>query len=433
MKLDVAATVAARRVGYVRHHWAAEIARLALDGLANAGAVMLASYSAWSRLDVWNQPLIWPDAAVGWCVLTVGKHWLVRRRNHTPTPTEQFRLAILWVAAVYGAAMAYLLITRAYYSRSFLGTSLIFLLFWQAIDTLLIRHNTHALRLAAIPSPAVERLRGVRGVELITLQRPGFEDPVDGLVVDMHQPLSPEWTRFVAEWAAAGRPVYHTAAIYETATSRVPLAYLSDGWVGELFNGSVPYLSVKRVLDVLTVLLSLPVTVPLCLIIALAIWVDSGRPVLFWQVRVGQHGRPFRLAKFRSMRTDAEDDGPQFAGENDQRVTRVGRIIRRLRLDELPQLWNVLRGEMSLIGPRPEQVPFVLEFTRNIPFYSWRHRVKPGITGWAQVQQGYATGLEDTMTKLEYDLYYVKHLSLWLDLSIAVKTVWIMLTGWGAR
>jgi len=249
----------------------------------------------------------------------------------------------------------------------------------------------------------------------------------------MHQPLSREWARFVAEWAATGRPVFHAAAIYETASSRVPLAYLSDGWVGELFSGTAAYLSLKRVLDVFAVLVSLPITVPLCLILVAAIWIDSGRPVLFWQERVGQHGRPFRLVKFRSMRVDAEQGGAQFATDNDQRTTRVGRVIRRLRLDELPQLWNVLRGEMSLIGPRPEQVAFAREFSQEIPFYSWRHRVKPGITGWAQVQQGYASGIEDTMTKLEYDLYYVKHLSLWLDLFIAVKTVWIMLTGRGAR
>ena len=433
MKIELATNVAKTAVDRSRQPQLSGIARVGLDGLASAGAMILASYSAWSRPDVWNLPFFWPDVAVLWLAVVAGKFLVLQQRNRTPA--EQLRVAVLCVGAVYGATMAYLVLTRAYYLRSFLLTSLTALLFWQAIDTLLIQRSSRSLRIAAIPSPGVEKLKGLRGVELITLQHPMLEEEeaVDGLVVDMHRPLSPQWARFVAEWAATGRPVYHAAAIYETATSRVPLDYLNDGWVGELFNGASPYLPLKRVLDVFVVLVSLPVTLPLCMIIAAAIWIDSGRPILFWQLRVGQHGRPFRLVKFRSMRVDAEKEGPQFAGDNDERVTRVGRILRRLRLDELPQLWNVLRGEMSLIGPRPEQVPFVHQFDRAIPFYNWRHRVKPGITGWAQVQQGYASGVEDTTTKLEYDLYYVKHLSPWLDLAIAVKTLWIMLTGKGAR
>lgn len=431
MKIELATNTAEDAVDRSLLPQLSGIAWIGLDSLATAGAMILASYSAWSRLDVWNLPVLWPDVAVLWFAVIAGKFVVLRHRNRTPA--EQLRVAVLWVVAVYGAEMAYLLLTRAYYSRSFLLTSLTVLLFWQAIDTLLIRSSSRTLRFAAVPSPGVEKLKGLRGMELVTLQRPMLEEAVDGLVVDLHQPLSPEWARFVAEWAATGRPVYHAAAIYEIATGRVPLNYLSDGWIGELFNGTSPYLHLKRALDMLVVLVSLPITVPLCMLIAAAIWVDSGRPVLFWQVRAGQYGRPFRLVKFRSMRVDAEKKGAQFAGDNDERVTRVGRVLRRLRLDELPQLWNVFRGEMSLIGPRPEQVPFVRQFDREIPFYSWRHRVKPGITGWAQIQQGYASGVEETTTKLEYDLYYVKHLSPWLDLAIAVKTVWTMLTGWGAR
>lgn len=431
MKIDVATGVAGSLLDRVRWPRASIAVRLGLDSIATMAAMMLASYSAWSKIAVWRQPLVWPAAGILGLVLVVGKYLFIRRSSRTPA--DELRVAFLWVGAVYGATMTYLLLTRSYYSRSFLLTSLIALLLWQMIDTLLIGSSNYSLKLAGIPSSAVESLKGVRGVEVISLQRPKLDAAVDGLVVDMHQPLSPEWARFVAEWAATGRPVFHAAAIYETATSRVPLAYLSDGWVGELFNGSAPYLAVKRVLDVLVVILTLPITVPICLAIAVAVWAESGRPVFFWQERVGQHGRPFKLVKFRSMRVDAEEDGAQFAVQDDQRVTRIGRVIRRLRLDELPQLWNVLRGEMSLVGPRPEQVPFVREFTRQIPFYSWRHRVKPGITGWAQVQQGYASGLEDTMAKLEYDLYYVKHLSLWLDLVIAFKTLGIMVTGKGAR
>jgi len=133
------------------------------------------------------------------------------------------------------------------------------------------------------------------------------------------------------------------------------------------------------------------------------------------------------------MYIDAEDDGPKFAATDDPRITRIGRIMRRFRLDEIPQLWNVLKGEMSLIGPRPEQVTFARQFERELPFYSWRHLVKPGITGWAQVQHGYAAGVEDTRRKLEYDLYYVKHFSFWLDVSILMRTIGTVLTGNGAR
>src|SRR5690606_3939710 len=143
--------------------------------------------------------------------------------------------------------------------------------------------------------------------------------------------------------------------------------------------------------------------------------------------------KPFKMVKFRSMRVDAERSGPQFASIDDSRVTRVGRFMRKYRLDEIPQLWNVLRGEMSLIGPRPEQLAFARRFENEVPFYSWRHLVKPGVTGWAQIQDGYAAGLEDTRRKLEYDLYYVKHLSFWLDLSIVVRTIHTLITGNGAR
>src|SRR5690606_1724012 len=176
-----------------------------------------------------------------------------------------------------------------------------------------------------------------------------------------------------------------------------------------------------------------PLVVPLGLVVGLLVKFSSPGPVLFWQERIGERGRVFRIVKFRSMRVDAERNGAQFAASDDERITPVGRVLRRYRLDELPQLWNVLKGDMSIVGPRPEQVEFARRFEERIPFYHWRHRVKPGITGWAQVQQGYAVGIEDTIQKLEYDLYYVKHLSLWLDLSILLRTVRIIVTGFGAR
>jgi lipopolysaccharide/colanic/teichoic acid biosynthesis glycosyltransferase len=168
-------------------------------------------------------------------------------------------------------------------------------------------------------------------------------------------------------------------------------------------------------------------------ITAIAIWLESGRPILYCQERVGEGGRTFTLCKFRSMRTDAEQSGrPVWARSNDDRVTNVGRFIRKSRLDELPQLWNVLRGDMSFVGPRPERPYFVAELAREIPFYQQRHAVKPGITGWAQVKYRYGASVEDAMEKLRYDLYYIKHLSVSLDLTILFDTVKVVLFRKGA-
>lgn len=190
----------------------------------------------------------------------------------------------------------------------------------------------------------------------------------------------------------------------------------------------------KRVLDIALTLLTLPLWLPLCLLAALAIKLDSPGPVLFSQVRTGLAGQSFRLWKLRSMYHSAsEEDATRPAQPGDQRVTRVGRLLRRSRIDELPQLWNVLRGDMTLIGPRPEQDVFVQKFAQRIPSYPYRHLVRPGLTGWAQVQQGYTEGEEQTAIKLSYDLYYVAHYSLALDVLIAYKTARIVLTGFGAR
>jgi exopolysaccharide biosynthesis polyprenyl glycosylphosphotransferase len=173
---------------------------------------------------------------------------------------------------------------------------------------------------------------------------------------------------------------------------------------------------------------------PLTLLTALAVYLESEGPVLYCQERVGEHGRIFTVFKFRSMRADAESDGtPVWARENDDRVTRVGRFIRKTRLDELPQLWNVLRGDMSFVGPRPERPFFVEQLDKEIPFYQQRHAVKPGVTGWAQIKYEYGSSIEDAMEKLRYDLYYIKHLSIALDLSIVFDTVKVVMFGKGAK
>jgi exopolysaccharide biosynthesis polyprenyl glycosylphosphotransferase len=189
----------------------------------------------------------------------------------------------------------------------------------------------------------------------------------------------------------------------------------------------------KRTIDLTLALVMAVTALPLMLLAALLVLIDDGRPVLYRQERVGENGRTFVLSKFRSMRKDAERGGtPIWATDGDSRITRVGRFLRKTRLDELPQLWNVVRGDMSFVGPRPERPFFVEQLSKEIPFYQQRHAVKPGLTGWAQVKYRYGSSLEDAMEKLRYDLYYIKHLSVFFDLTIVFDTVKVVLFRKGA-
>ena len=232
-----------------------------------------------------------------------------------------------------------------------------------------------------------------------------------------------------------GVRVEDATTTYERVTGKILIDDLRPSWLifSDGFRVSRWTRMMKRTIDLtLAVALAL-VSFPAMLLTALAIWLEDGAPVLYCQERVGENGRPFTLCKFRSMRKDAEKSGrPVWAKDGDDRITRVGRFIRKTRLDELPQLWNVLRGDMSFVGPRPERPYFVGELAREIPFYQQRHAVKPGLTGWAQVKYRYGSSLEDAMEKLRYDLYYIKHLSIIFDLTIVFDTVKVVLFRKGA-
>jgi sugar transferase (PEP-CTERM system associated) len=191
---------------------------------------------------------------------------------------------------------------------------------------------------------------------------------------------------------------------------------------------------VKRVFDILASSILLVVMFPVMAIAALLILLESGMPIFYRQVRVGECGHTFEVLKFRSMRADAERDGvPQWAKHADDRITRVGHVIRKFRVDELPQIFNVLKGDMSFVGPRPERPYFVKELSKQIPYYASRHTVKPGITGWAQIKYPYGASVDDAREKLQYDLYYAKNHSLFLDLIVMLQTAQVVLFGRGAR
>jgi sugar transferase (PEP-CTERM system associated) len=233
----------------------------------------------------------------------------------------------------------------------------------------------------------------------------------------------------------AGVRVEDATTTYERVTGKILIDDLRPSWLifSDGFRVSRATRWMKRTIDLtLSVVLAI-LSFPLMVLTAVAIWLESGGPVLYCQERVGESGRNFTLCKFRSMRTDAEIGGkPIWAKDGDDRITRVGRFIRKTRLDELPQLWNVLRGDMSFVGPRPERPYFVSELAKEIPFYQQRHAVKPGLTGWAQVKYRYGSSLEDAMEKLRYDLYYIKHLSVFFDLTIVFDTVKVVLFRKGA-
>jgi sugar transferase (PEP-CTERM system associated) len=227
----------------------------------------------------------------------------------------------------------------------------------------------------------------------------------------------------------------HLASVYEELTGKIAVENLRPSWLifSSGFRKSKVLNNAKRALDVAAALLGLVLAAPIMAIVALVVKLTSEGPALYRQQRVGQHGRVFNVVKFRSMRQDAEaGTGAVWASKNDQRITPIGRFLRRARLDELPQLWNVLVGDMSLVGPRPERPEFVRQLTEQIPFYGQRHVVRPGLTGWAQVRYTYGSSVEDAMEKLQYDLYYIKNLSIPLDLFVIFSTVKTVLLRRGA-
>ncbi|MDY0747220.1 TIGR03013 family PEP-CTERM/XrtA system glycosyltransferase [Paucibacter sp. R3-3] len=233
-----------------------------------------------------------------------------------------------------------------------------------------------------------------------------------------------------------GIRVVDIATYFEKTLAQIKISHVNAGWLifGDGFNQGALRTIVKRVFDIIFSAAILLLTLPVMAVTAVLIKLESSGSVLYRQERVGLNGAIFKVIKFRSMRSDAEKDGkPRWATLNDDRVTRIGKFIRKVRIDELPQLFNVLRGEMSLVGPRPERQFFVDDLINKIPYYAVRHSVKPGVTGWAQVRYEYGSTVEDSIEKLQYDLYYVKNHTLFLDLLIMLETVAVVLTGKGAR
>jgi sugar transferase (PEP-CTERM system associated) len=234
-----------------------------------------------------------------------------------------------------------------------------------------------------------------------------------------------------------GVVIYEMPTFYEKIAGKIPVLHVSDVWMGYAgiheIKKDIYNINLKNIMDITMALICLIITMPLVILTAIFIKMESKGPVVYSQIRMGLNEKPFIVYKFRSMYSDVEKKGAVWAQENDPRITNVGKIIRFLRIDELPQLWNVLKGEMSFVGPRPEQLEFVRQLEKEIPYYMLRHNVKPGITGWAQVNYNYGASMKDALEKLQYDLYYIKNRSLLLDVYIMVRTIRVIIFGIGAR
>lgn len=289
-----------------------------------------------------------------------------------------------------------------------------------------------------LPSKQATDLRSYLGVKWKVLRshKSLIRNPHTPIVVDFHDPqLGSEWERTLAEEAIKGRRVFSAQQLTESLTGRVQIQSLSENTFGHLAPDSL-YAPTKRYVDIGTALIAIALFWPVMIVTALAIKIESRGPAIFKQKRMGYRGNTFTVYKFRSMRVQHESElglNADKTKSDDERITGIGKFIRRTRIDELPQVFNVLRGDMSWIGPRPETMRLSEWYENEISFYRYRHIVRPGLTGWAQVKQGHVTEVNDIRLKLEYDMYYVKHFSIWLDLLIAIKTVAVVFTGKGSR
>jgi lipopolysaccharide/colanic/teichoic acid biosynthesis glycosyltransferase len=373
-------------------------------------------------------------SVIGTLVGLVLGYYSFRRLSRYPGVRASYHILPSFSAS-YGLVLAVFFFARLDYSRlQFLVSFLICVVWYYVIYSKLQRQKR--LRIGVVPFGGVDVLSEIKDVSWIRLTELGPTPAVDAIVADLRADIPDQWERFLADRALEGTLIMHVKQMQESLTGRVAIEHLSENNLGSLIPGIV-YGKAKRAVDFGSALLLLPLLLPFLLLVAIAIRIDSPGPILFRQQRMGYRGHPFRMFKFRSMtHQPMVSDDPRSAAmtqDDDQRVTRVGKYLRRYRIDELPQIINIIKGEMSWIGPRPEAVPLSLWYESELPFYRYRHIVRPGITGWAQVKQGHVADVDDVLWKLHYDFYYIKNFSFWLDVLIVARTARTIISGYGAR
>jgi len=419
---------------------------LAFDLLALLASLLLASRQVY---DVW-----WPTQArllatqnprpmLGLLVIGIALGSVMALRAIDPAlsrPNYAHPLFTLLIAIGAVAFGSFLL--RTYFSRQFVVLTLALWLVFAFLHRALrrVRPWTESMVVVTDEKELVSDLAEAQHADVIAVLEPRGEAPTASLppdttlVVDLRAVLGDSMASFVSSSTLAGLEVRPFSQVYEEHTGRIPLVHLAEGWeISVPLGRRAFYAPFKRIIEVTLTIVTAPLWLLLMAGTAIAIRLDSSGPVIFRQVRAGKDDHPFTIYKFRTMIVDADKDGPQFTVKDDPRITRLGRFLRSTRLDEVPQLINVLKGDVALVGPRAEQVAFADQFQQVIPFYRYRHLVRPGITGWAQVNSGYADNLEETIEKLTYDLYYVRHMSPWIDLSVLWKSAATVISGKGAQ
>lgn len=337
----------------------------------------------------------------------------------------------------YAIALAIIFALRWNYNRPFLGLSLAASIAAAFVLSIYVRRYSRR-RFFVVPFGRIDLIHSTPEADWVLLKEPRPPaDPNAVIVADLKYDHAPEWERMLAEAAIRGHVVYHTKQLRESLTGRVSIDHLSENSFGSLVP-NLAYVKAKRFIDLAAALMMVPLLLPVFAVVAVLIKLDSRGPVFFRQDRMGYRGRIFSMVKFRTMHVrdaagEADEIGDAMTHENDARVTGIGRFLRQTRIDELPQVLNIILGEMSWIGPRPEAIALSAWYDREIPFYVYRHIVRPGITGWAQVNQGHVTDISSISAKLNYDFYYIKSFSFWLDILITLRTVKTMISGFGAR
>ena len=421
------------------------LATILLDGAALAISAILASFYVFDVPFPWLAPIPNPRPMVALLIagVVIGG-WASQKIIEPAIPRPSYPRAISTFFLALGGVAVGAAFLRTYYSRSYtllaLSGWLILALTHRAVRRRRpwVEHMvviTEEKELAAdLTESNHARVLDILDPRGLPPNGNAFPPASTTIVVDYHAVLSDVMARFVSSCSMAGYDIRPLANVYEEHTGRVALVHLAEGWeISVPLERKAPYAPLKRVLEFTLVLLTAPLWILLGALTWVGVKLDSPGPALFQQERVGLLGRTFTMYKFRTMVAGADDDGPQFTSLADPRVTRLGRALRSLRLDEIPQLVNVLKGELALVGPRAEQLPFAEQFELMIPFYRHRHLIRPGITGWAQVHWGYADDLEGTIKKLTYDLYYVRHMSPWLDVETISKTFSTVARRRGAR